>query len=163
MKVVPVNEANIRYIAERMRDRDLAEFSALSYYSTREEAARCLVENYADYPGLDCVTLDDGSPVGAGGVIWTRPNVASMLFFATDDFDKIVVSLTRHSERNIFTPARALAHRIECFSLADYTQMQQWVKLFGLRPEATLRNYGKNGEDFIVYAWLKDQAGKQDE
>jgi hypothetical protein len=165
MKVEKVTADNLRYIAERMRDRDLAEFRAMSYFDDRADAARFLVQNYADYPGLDCVTLDDGTPVGAGGCIWIRPNVASMLFFATDNFDKIVVSLTRHSHKNIFAPAKALAHRIECFSLASYTQMQQWVELFGLRPEATLRQYGKNGEDFIVYAWLKDQdeAGKTEQ
>lgn len=157
MKVTDVTAENLKYIAERMRDRDLAEFSAMSYFDDRENAARFLCENYADYPGLYCVTLDDGTPVGAGGTIWIRPNVASMLFFATDDFDRIVVSLTRFSTKEIFNPAKALAHRIECFSLASYTQMQSWVELFGLRPEATLRGYGKNGEDFIVYAWLRGQ------
>jgi hypothetical protein len=157
MRVVPVTPDNIRFVAERMRERDLAEFSATSYFGDRENAAQYLVDNYAEYPGLECVTLDDGTPVGIGGVIWLRPNVGSMLFFATDDFDKIVVSLTRHAAKNIYAPAKAVAHRIECFSLATYTQMQQWVEVFGLRPEATLRQYGKNGEDFIVYAWVKGQ------
>lgn len=157
MKIEAVTEANIRYVAERMRERDVAEFSAMSYFSDRQNAADLLVENYAEYPGLECCTLDDGTPVGIGGVIWTRPNVASMLFFATDDFDKIVVSLTRHSAKNIFSPAKVIAHRIECFSLASYTQMQQWVELFGLRKEAVLSQYGKNGEDFFVYAWVKGQ------
>ena len=159
MKVVDVTPENVRYVAERMRDRDLAEFSALSYYSDRERAAEHLVNAYADYPGLECVTLDDGTPVGIGGCIWSSPGVASMLFFATNDFDKIVVSLTRYSHKNIFAPAKAMAHRIECFSLATYTQMQQWVELFGLRQEAVLREYGRNGEDFIVYAWLASQDG----
>lgn len=155
MRVVPVTAENLRYVAERMRDRDLAEFSAMAYTDTREEAADRLVRAYADHPGLECVTLDDGTPVGVGGVLWLRPGVASLLFFATDDFDRIVVSLTRHARLNVFRPARALAHRIECFSLSTYTQMQQWVELFGLRPEATLRRYGKGGEDFIVYAWTR--------
>jgi hypothetical protein len=157
MKVGPLTADQIRYVAERMRDRDLAEFSAMSYFDDRESAARYLADSYAEYPGLECVTLDDGTPVGVGGVIWVRPNVASMLFFATDDFDKIVVSLTRHSAKNIFAPAKVIAHRIECFSLASYTQMQQWVELFGLRKEAVLSQYGKNGEDFFVYAWVRGQ------
>jgi hypothetical protein len=157
MKVIPADEDNIRYVAERMRDRDLAEFSAMSFFDDRQNAAERLVESYAGYPGLECVTLDDGTPVGVGGPIWLRPNVATMLFFATDDFDRIVVSLTRHSRQNVFGPAKALAHRIECFSMAGYTQMQQWVELFGLRPEARLRRYGKRGEDFIIYAWQRGQ------
>ena len=158
MRVIEATAENIHDVAERMRDRDLAEFSALSFFDDREGIAVTMVERYAGLQGIECATLDDGTPVAIGGLMWLRPNVATILFFATDDFDKIVTSLTRHVARNVIGTAKAVgARRIECFSLATYTEMRAWVEVFGLRPEGVLRAYGKNGEDFVPYAWLKDQ------
>lgn len=158
MRVTEATAQNINSVAERMRERDLAEFSATSFFSDREGAAVTLVERYAGLENLECATLDDGTPVAIGGVLWLRPNVASILFFATDDFERIVVPLTRHVRRNVIATAKDVgAHRIECMSLASYTQMRSWVEVFGLREEARLRAYGKNGEDFISYAWVENQ------
>jgi hypothetical protein len=160
VEFVPATEAHVRAVALRMRDRDLAEFSAMSWTNDRAGAAERLGLAYGDMTGVQCALLD-GKPVAIGGLIWTRPGVVSLLFYATDDFPSVVVALTRHIAAEM-TVAKAVANRIECFSMSTYTEMQQWVELFGLRPEATLRRYGKNGEDFIVYAWLHDEAGNRD-
>lgn len=159
MKITPASTSQIRYVAENMRDRDLAEFSALADFDTREGAADALAASYADYPGIECATLDDGTPVAIGGCTWPRDNVASMLFFATDDFRKIVIPLTRYTRNCVIRPVQRFAHRIDAFSMSSYTEMQQWVEIFGLRPEATLQNYGKRGEDFVVYAWVRSENG----
>jgi hypothetical protein len=161
IEFVPATADHIRAVALKMRDRDLAEFSALSYADDREAAAEILASNYADFAGVECALLD-GDPVAIGGVIWTRPRVASLLFYATDDYGKVVRPLTRYIRANAMRVAKSYATRIECFSLSTYTEMRQWVEMFGLKPEATLRSYGKNGEDFVVYAWLpeQEQAGK---
>lgn len=150
----PATPSNVYYVALQMRARDLAEFSAMTYDDDRVSAAIRLAALYGDMPGVECAMLD-GVPVAVGGLVWARPGVASLLFYATDAFPKIVHGLTRYINRTGMAEAKQRAHRIECFSLSTYTEMQQWVEVFGLKPEATLRGYGKNGEDFTVYAWHK--------
>jgi hypothetical protein len=156
MQTPQATAEQIRYVALRMRERDWAEFTAMSFLDDRELVAQSLEENYAGLDGIIGFTADDGTPFGIGGPVWLRPNVASLLFFATDDFRRHVVPMTRYVKGVMMPGIRAQgAHRIECFSLSTYTEMQQWVELFGLRPEATLRGYGRNGEDFISFAWVK--------
>ena len=156
IQFVNATSEHIRQVALNMRDRDVAEFSALSYLDRREDIAESLVTNYAGVSGITAVLLD-GEPVAIGGAVWVRPDVASLLFYATDAFPKIVIALTRYARDEVITPAKLRAHRIECFSLSTYTVMQQWVETLGLKRECTLRQYGKRREDFIVYAWLRGQ------
>lgn len=156
----PATPSDIARVALNMRDRDLAELSAMSYVNGRAEAAEVLVERYTGRSGVECAKLN-GVPVAIGSMLWTRPGVVSLLFYATDAFPKVAVGLTRYIRNGPMREAKGRAHRIECFSLSSYTEMRQWVEGFGLRPEATLRQFGRNGEDFIVYAWLRDEeAGK---
>ena len=54
--------------------------------------------------------------------------------------------------------AGAGAHRAECMSLASLADNHRWLEMLGARREATLRGFGKNGEDFHLYAWLKEDA-----
>jgi hypothetical protein len=158
MRVEVATAEQIYQVGAAMRDRDYAEFSAMSHVADREMAAQGLVDRYAGLSSVRCAMMDDGTPVGIGGPLWLRPNVATLLFYATDDFTKLVHPLTRYMRHTLMPSVKAEgAHRIECMSLATYTEMQTWVELFGLRPEARLRAYGRNGEDFISYAWLAKQ------
>jgi hypothetical protein len=156
IEFVPAREEHIRAVALGMRPRDLAELSAVSYVESRQDAADVLAGRYADHPNVECA-LWRGEPVAIGGLLWTRPNVASLLFYATPAFPKVVVGLTRYIQVTALARAKAHAHRIECFSLSTYAEMRQWVESFGLEREATLRQFGRNGEDFIVYAWLRSE------
>lgn len=141
-----------------MRERDYAELSAMTGWLSRRHAADSLVVRYSHMESVECVKLPDGTPVGIGGPLWMRPNVATLLFFATDDFRSVAMDLTRYMRRSLIPDIKAQgAHRIECLSLDTYTEMQTWVRTFGLRREGVLRAYGCNGEDFASFAWVKDQ------
>ena len=160
IRFVPATAEHVRAVALHMRDRDLTEFSALTFYDTREAAADVLVGSYGGHEQVEAMLFDD-RPVAIGGLITTRPGVVSLLFFATDDFVRVVRPLTHYIKTGPMARAKERANRIECFSHSTYTEMRQWVETFGLKPQATLRRYGKNGEDFIVYAWLRDEAGNE--
>lgn len=158
IQFVPATREHVRAVALEMRDRDLAEFSALTFYDDRTGAADMLAPLYGGHPAVECA-LFDGRPAAVGGMIQTRPGVVSLLFFATDDFARIVRPITHYVQTGPMARAKKTANRIECFSHVEHTEMRQWVELFGLRPQATLPRYGKRGEDFLVYAWLRDEAG----
>lgn len=77
-----------------------------------------------------------------------------MWLFATDDFNQIGISVTRLIVRTIIPMmVDAGAHRLEARSMEGHTDAQRWLKVIGAKREATLRAFGRDGQDFHVYAW----------
>lgn len=146
----------IRYVALHMRDRDFDEFSAVSYASSREELAADITARY-DGRGDVMVADVDGEPICVGATIMARPNVVTLLFFATDRFPEIALPITRFIKRQLFPRlVKAGVHRIEAVSMSGYEHAQNWLRTLGLQQETSeMQGYGKNGEAFIQFAWLK--------
>lgn len=152
MRVDITTPENVRYVAERMRDSDYREFSALSHASTRQEMIDSLVEAYGNHQGGICAYLGD-EPVAVGAMVEGRPNVITLMFFATDDMHKIVLPLTRFITKNLFEKYRANGvHRIECVSIDGYDEAHRWIKMLGLHHEAVFPSFGKNEEPFHSFA-----------
>lgn len=147
---------HVRYVADHMREQDAAEFLAVSRFETREQLARSLVERYARNDDVFCFSDDDGTPVAVGAMIESRPNVITLMFFATDMFDRIALALARFTLRTLFPRYRAAGiHRIECISIDGYERNHRWIELIGLQREAVLQRFGKNGEAFHQFAWVQ--------
>src|SRR5690606_23608090 len=92
-------------------------------------------------------------PVAAGAMVGARPNVITLMFFATDDFPKIALPLTRFITKNLFQKYRDNGvHRIECVSIEGYDEAHRWIKILGLHHEAVFPGFGKNGEAFHQFA-----------
>lgn len=157
MKIEQATPLDICFVARQMRATDFAEFSAVSTANTREELVDILLARFANHPHVICASTDAG-PVAIGAAIETRPKVLSLLFFATDEFPSIADRLTRFIKQRLFPPLVAAGiHRIEAVSLDGYTQARRWLGVLGLEPETRpLLNYGKNGEAFVQYSWVKD-------
>lgn len=154
MKIDVATPDEIRRVALAMRERDFDEMSALTAADTREDLAEFLATVYAGVNDVLCGHDADGEPVCIGGLIQLRPNVASMLFFATDAFPSIGLQITRFV-RNELIPRYmdAGVHRIEAASLADYSAVHRWLETLGLAPEGGLMfGYGKRGEAFQNFA-----------
>lgn len=98
MKIDVATDDDIRAVALQMRERDFAEFSAVTTAATPEELADLLASRYAGRPDVLCASLD-GVPVCIGGTIESRPNVMTLLFFATDRFSDIAIPITRFIRR----------------------------------------------------------------
>ena len=62
--------------------------------------------------------------------------------------------MTRHIIR-VMMPSLAIAkaHRAEARSAASHIEAHNWLERLGATREAPLRGYGRNGEDFILFAW----------
>jgi len=155
MKIDVATDEDIRAVALQMRERDFAEFSAVTPVETREALADLLAARYGGRPDVLCASIDDG-PVCIGGTIESRPNVMTLLFFATDKFPDIAIPITRFIRRLFSGYEKAGVHRIEAVSLDDYAQMHRWLRSLGLQDETgPMRNYGKGGETFIQFARVK--------
>jgi hypothetical protein len=158
MRVVDPTPENVRYVAERMRETDLAEFLATSFCDTREDLVDALVERYGNGENGFCFT-DGDEPVGIAVLLPVRPNVIALLFFATGRFPGIAVAVTRFTLRTLFPSYRdAGVHRIETISIEGYDAAHRWIEILGLKREGRFEGFGRNGEAFHQFAWVADDV-----
>ena len=157
MQIEQATREDIFRVAVGMRQADYDEFSAVSFADDRAGLAQSLAERYGAHPDVLCASRD-GEPICIGGFVMTRPNVVSLLFFATDDFPRIGLGITRFITRNWFPKLEAAGvHRFEAVSLSTHLAAHAWLGTLGLRPETgKLRNYGRGGEDFILFSKVVD-------
>lgn len=155
MQVEATTPENVRFVAERMRDSDFREFSAVSHARTRKQLADVMVDLYGDHPGGMCV-YSGGEPAAVGALIEGRPNVMTLMFFATEAMADIAIPLTRFIRNSVFPRYREDGvHRIECISIEGHDEAHRWIEILGLKREAVFRGYGKHGEAFHQFAWVK--------
>ena len=96
----------------------------------------------------------DALPIAAFGCAPMWNGVWSLWLFATDDFGRIGISVTRLVVKSIIPMmVQAGAHRLEARSMEGHTNAQAWLEMIGASREATLRGYGRDGQDFHVYTW----------
>ena len=148
MIVQPITLDAARYVALRMRAYDAEEIFAIRRNDDREEIAHAAASRapYAWAAGLD------GRPIACLGVVECWPGMWESWMFATDDFDRIGKRLTRFARRSIIPAVRAAGgHRLQCHSMEGHTVAHRWLDSFGAVREATLRAYGRGGQDFHVY------------
>lgn len=157
MRIEAATSADVRYVAERMRDTDLREFLAVSRARDRWDLAESLVERYGGHPDVLAARLDGSGPVAIGAMIEARPNVITLFFFATDNFPIVAVAMTRFIRQRLFPRYRAAGvHRIECVSIEGHDDAHRWIEILGLRREATMPGFGRDGETFFQFAWVSD-------
>ena len=85
-----------------------------------------------------------------------RKGVWNLGLFATDNFQKIHLSLTKLIINSIIPVLdNANAHRVEAQSIDGYEVVHNWLKFLGLKEESVLKGYGRNKEDFINFAWIR--------
>lgn len=158
MRIDAPTRDDVAYVAARMRDRDAEEFLAVSRAETQAELVTGLIDRYGDAPDAFCAFVGD-KPVAVGAMIEHRPNVVTLMFFATDRLPEIGMALTRWITQRLFPSYRAGGvHRIECASLDGYEEVHRWVEVLGLKREAVMPKYGKGGEAFVQFAWVADAS-----
>jgi len=143
------------HVARNMRERDFEEISALKYTDDRDEMAYQIANATAEFETV--YVVGDTEPVAIVTYIPVRPGVWNLGMFATDRFKSIGLYLTKRIIRDII-PAldRAKAHRVEAFSIEGYDEIHEWLRFLGLEEECTLSGYGKNGEDFKVFSYVRN-------
>lgn len=157
MRISEPSKEDVRRVALNMRQRDFDEFSAVSFASSREELAELMAERYGARSDAMVASAGD-EPICVGATVMARPNVVSLLFFATDRFPEIALPITRFIRRQLFPRlVKSGVHRIEAVSMCGYEQTHGWLRTLGLDQETqAMHGYGKNGEAFIQFAWSSD-------
>lgn len=157
MRVEAATPEHVFAVANAMRARDREEFMAVSTYRRHAELVENLVRRFGNHPDVIAAFWENTVPVVIGGLIQHRPNVATLLFFATDDFPKIGSELTRFIKQRLFAGYVAQGvHRIEAASIDGYDEVHRWIEVLGLKKEAVMRGYGRGGETYLQFAWVKE-------
>lgn len=159
MRIDAPSRAEIRSVALAMRVRDYDEFCALAFADSREALAEVLAHRYGERDDTFCAFTGD-DPIAVGAMVQSRPNVVTLMFFATDRLPEIGLALTKFITQRLFPAYRKKGvHRIECVSLAGYEEVHRWIETLGLRQEAgPFQGFGKNGEAFVQFAWVADAS-----
>lgn len=156
MRLDAPTRETVAYVAARMRDRDAEEFLAVSRAETRAELVAGLIDRYGDAPDA-YVVYSGATPVAVGAMVEHRPNVVTLMFFATERLPEVGLALTKFITQRLFPRYRARGvHRIECASIAGYAAVHRWIRALGLKQEAVMPGYGKGGETFLQFAWVAD-------
>lgn len=151
-RIDAATEADILYVAQRMRERDVEEFMAVSRVGSPAELVEVLAGQYGNRGDVICARLGD-EPVCIGITIETRPNVITLGFFATDKFPAVALRVTKFVRRLFDNYEQAGVHRFEAVSIDGYHEAHRWLGLLGLHPESgIMRKYGREGQSFIQFA-----------
>lgn len=142
------------HVAQRMRADDLREVTATRWSDDPLEMAM----EAARLPGIRyCAVHLQHGPVAIGGVALHTPGVGTAWMVGTRDLRTCGLEITRHGKRvmaALLNDGGGL-HRIECLSADFHHDAHEWLNAMGFTKEGVRRNYGKNGEDFYMFAKLR--------
>ena len=152
--------SRVLHVISNMRTTDVDEFLAVSFAGDRRALSASLLEKWG-HDETAIVAMDDegAEPIAVGAIVVGTPNVGTLMFFATPRFDEIALPLTRFIRQRLLPKYQSAGiHRIQCVSIADYHASHRWIKALGLKQEAVIPKLGKDGQDFIQFAWTSDDV-----
>lgn len=95
-----------------------------------------------------------------GGVVEQIPGVYRTWFFAPEyawqNFGRELTETVGALIRQLL--ADKVARRIETVTLASQSRARTWYEKIGLTYESTLRGYGANGEDAVLYVAVAEKS-----
>lgn len=139
------------HITHRLRQRDREEVFALSHHDSPLVLAHDFI-----FASEFCYVARKDEPIAICGAQPLHPGVWNVYMVATDRFREIRFSLTKFVKKVMFgSLVETGAHRLEAISLATHHVAHRWLEALGGHQESVRRRFGKNGEDFVVYAWVK--------
>jgi hypothetical protein len=158
VEMTPITFEGAAFVAANMRDCDRAEIYATRWNDDPEELARTAVA----VPDFSWLFWVDGVPASVIGAIPCHPGLWSVFAFGTPDWRSAALAMSRHV-RGVMIPGlmRAGALRAECRSISTHTEAHAWLRMLGAQHEGTLESYGKNGEDFYVFRWKRDDVHRR--
>ena len=159
----PASLGDVLAVARAMRAWDRREIFACRWDDDAEAFARGLFA-LCDTQGAVWAAGRAGpagrdSAVAIVGGVEQWPGCWSALAFATDEFEDIAFGLTRRVRREIIPwMVRAGARRVECRSHAGHLKAHRWLAALGARCEARHAEAGRDGADFLTFAWRREDV-----
>lgn len=145
-----VSPEGLAHIMCRLRPRDRREIFALRWDDDDDRVISELCQIAGD---LWKMWTLDGEPVAVSGVAPMRPGVVIAGSFGTDKWRHVTKPMIRWS-RDFVIPCLKNSgyHRAEAYVMASNTDSRRWIELLGGEVEALLKGYGREREDFLLYA-----------
>lgn len=150
---------DIDYVMHRLRHYDHIEASATSHSDNPEDWARLI----AGAGAFQWAAYWGEFPVAVFGAMERWPGVWSGWCLGTDNFPHVALSVSRFIKW-VMVPALfdAGMNRLDAYALQDYAVTHRWLRMLGASPEVALENWGKNGETFVSYVWLREATKPTD-
>lgn len=152
--IVSLDWQHAIHVSCNMRTSDFNEVMANRWNNNPHDfAAECM-----RLQGLKLACVGgDGIPVAIGGVTSHVPGVGQAWLVGTRDIGKYgleIAHVCKEWTKRLFDDGTV--HRIQAFSAATHTKAHQWLIGVGLKQEGTLKYYGKNKEDFLIFSIVKE-------
>lgn len=153
MRLSALKRRAVEQVARNMREWDHREICA-----TRPDGNEItsLIDDVFKCGPVSWVAYNDLCPVAVFGCAPAWRGVWSMWFFATNDFHKIGLGVTKLVIQHIVPMLwEGGAHRLQCYSMEGHVDAHRWLNVIGAKRDGTLPGYGRDGENFHVYSWEK--------
>ncbi len=150
------------FIAANMRSEDFREIACLWQDWDTRALGVCAVETAV--PGMVWSVWYDGQPAAAFGFSRASafdPDFWQAWAFGTDKFLRCVPAMTRYLLQ-IRPDVETCCRRLQAISLKDHDIAHGWIEALGAKKEGVLRCYGRSGEDFFIYAWVRGAAERNE-
>jgi hypothetical protein len=116
---------------------------------------------YSLREGPSWVVVIDDRPRVIAGFDQLRPGVwQDWMFSTTEVWTDYWRTVTKVARRVMDAMVDQGAHRLQCVSLASRIHAHRWYRPLGLQLEGTLRGFGVNGEDALMFARLRIPDGQ---
>ena len=159
IELVPITLDDLTQIALNMRAADAEEIFAVRYDDdTLGNRAALALETVVTVRqrGLARVARIDNMPVAVIGAVEVARGRWSGFAFATDDWFCVWRAAT-HWALTVLGPAlvQAGARRFEVVTADWRTDVHRWLARLGGVCEGHHRAYGRDGTDYLTYAWTE--------
>ena len=158
MIVRDATDRDLAHVVWNMRDADAREVYASRFVEDPRELVKELAALRPRCLTLSALCGADGRAIGLIGAVLMWPGACSAILIATDDWPKIAFAATRWVKR-VFLPiyVAPTCHRAQCEVWEGNAVSIAWLESMGAKREGRLERYGKNGEHFLPYAWLRSE------
>lgn len=157
MELGPPTLAGLQHICRNLRARDREEIEAAEWAFDPDALAGRLLEAWRIAGLFGQVASLGGEPVAVLIFCWLTPAASSAGLLATERWGEIRLPFARHCRERIEPEILASGvRRIECRTLAGHADAIRFLEWFGAREECRCPGWGRNGETFIQYAWIRE-------
>jgi len=141
----------LHYVLTNLRDIDRKELFATRPHDNPLRATDEIMHACAAFGTLFWYSQE---PVAAVGFFPMWPGVVSVWAFGSPRWNHVFLAVTRYIIDEMGPELlRMGTHRAECRTLSERQDSERWLRALGGRAEGTLREFGRNREDFTLYAW----------
>lgn len=143
----------VGFVCRNLRQADREEAHATRWDSDDDSLAKEIATSWGEFGWV----AGRENPIAVFGAAEIWPGYRSAWMLATDEFPTIGLPLTRFVKKTIIPMLfdEMGMRRGEARSSVENVVSHRWLKSLGAVQEGILKNYGKAGEDFIIFRWDK--------